>query len=243
MTEGSSVSLDGTGSSDSDGSIASYTWSVTPQSGGGSDPDAGASCSFVDGTSSTDSQPKVSCTDDGIYDVGLTVEDDDGADDEDSTTLTLSNENPSATPSTPAGDVNEGDSFDLALSSPTDPGANDTHAYQFDCDDGGGYNAASGSASRSCPTNDNGSRSVKLKILDDDGGSAEYTGTVTVANVAPTADGLAASSPINEGGTSSLSLTEPDGCLLRRRGESEVLVRMRRPRRLARSELRRGEHD
>ena len=63
------------------------------------------------------------------------------------------------------------------------------------------------SASRSCPTNDNGSRSVKLKILDDDGGSAEYTGTVTVANVAPTADGLAASSPINEGGTSSLSLT------------------------------------
>ena len=208
-TEGSSVSLDGTGSSDSDGSIDSYSWSVTPQSGGGNDPDAGASCSFVDGTSSTDSQPRVSCTDDGIYDVELTVEDDDGADDEDSTTLTLSNENPSASPSSAAGDVNEGDSFNLALAGSSDPGSNDTFTYQFDCGDGGGYNAANASASTSCSTNDNGSRSVKLKILDDDGGSAEYTGTVTVVNVAPTADALAATSPINEGGSSSLSMTSP----------------------------------
>ena len=64
-------------------------------------------------------------------------------------------------------------------------------------------------ASRSCPTDDNATRAVKLKVLDDDGGSAEYTGSVTVANVAPTADGLSAGSPIDEGGTSSLSLTNP----------------------------------
>jgi hypothetical protein len=206
--EGASIMLNGSASTDDD-SIASYSWTVTPQSGGGNDPDAGASCSFVDGTSSTDSQPKVSCTDDGIYDVELTVKDDDGADDEDSTMLTLSNENPSASPGTPAGDVNEGDSFNLALTGSSDPGSNDTFTYQFDCGDGGGYNAASASASRPCPTNDNGSRSVKLKILDDDGGSAEYTGTVTIVNVAPTADGLEAPSPINEGSSSSLSLKSP----------------------------------
>ena len=82
-------------------------------------------------------------------------------------------------------DVNEGDSFELSLSSPTDPGSNDTHTYQFDCGDGGGYSAASATASRSCPTTDNGSRSVSLKILDDDGGFAEYPGTVTVVNVDP----------------------------------------------------------
>jgi hypothetical protein len=207
--EGSSISLDGTGSSDSDGSIASHSWTVAPQSGGADDPDGGASCSFVDGTSSADSQPKVACTDDGIYDVGLTVEDDDGATDEDSTTLTLSNANPSATPSIPAGDVNEGDSFNLALTGPSDPGSNDSFTYQFDCGDGDGYNSASATPSRSCPTDDNGSRSVKLKVLDDDGGFAEYTGTVTVVNVDPIADGLWATSPIDEGGSSSLTLTKP----------------------------------
>lgn len=205
--EGASITLDGSGSSDDSG-IASYAWTVTPQSGGANDPDAGASCSFVDGTSSTDEQPQVSCSDDGLYDVELTVEDDDGAADDDSTTLTLSNESPSAAPSVPAS-VDEGSSFTLELTGSTDPGANDSLTYQFDCGDGGGYNTASSTASRTCPTSDNGSRSVKLKVLDDDGGSAEYTGTVTVENVAPTASGLVADSPILEGGSSSLSLTSP----------------------------------
>ena len=205
--EGASIALDASGSSD-DGSIASYSWTVTPQSGGANDPDSGASCSFVDGTSSTDAQPKVACSDDGVYDVDLTVEDDDGAADEDSTTLTLSNENPSATASVPAS-VDEGSSFTLQLTGATDPGSNDPLTYQFDCGDGGGYNTAGSTASRTCPTTDNGSRSVKLKVLDDDGGFAEYLGTVAVVNVAPTADGLAATSPIDEGGSSSVSLTSP----------------------------------
>ena len=100
-------------------------------------------------------------------------------------TVDVTNADPSATPGIPGSDVNEGDSFELSLSSPTDPGSNDTHTYQFDCGDGGGYSAASATASRSCPTTDNGSRSVSLKILDDDGGFAEYPGTVTVVNVDP----------------------------------------------------------
>ena len=79
-----------------------------------------------------------------------------------------------------------------------------------------GYSSAStspGATSSSFPARRGNTstarRSVRLKILDDDGGLAEYTGTVTVVNVAPTADGLAATSPINEGGGSSLSLTNP----------------------------------
>jgi hypothetical protein len=207
--EGGSVALSGLGSSDSDGSIASYSWTVTPHSGGANDPDAGASCSFVAGTSSTDAQPKVACTDDGAYDVALVVTDDDGAADSDSATLTLTNANPSATTSIPAGDVDEGTSFLLALTSPGDPGSNDVLTYRFDCGDGAGYGAAGATASRSCPTDDDGARAVKLEVLDDDGGSAEYTGSVTVVNVAPTADGLSAGSPIDEGGSSSLSLTHP----------------------------------
>jgi hypothetical protein len=184
--EGASISLDGTGSSDTDGSIASYSWTVTPHSGDVNDPDAGASCSFVDGTSASSAQPKVVCTDDGVYDLELSVTDGDGASDGDSTTLTLANANPSATPSLPGGDVDEGDAFSLGLTGPNDPGSNDAFQYQFDCGDGGGYSAASTTASRTCPTGDNGSRSVKLKVLDDDGGAAEYAGTVTIVNVAPT---------------------------------------------------------
>jgi len=71
--EGGSIALSGLGSSDSDGSIASYSWTVTPHSGGATDPDAGASCSFVGGTSSTDAQPQVACTDDGVYDINGTL--------------------------------------------------------------------------------------------------------------------------------------------------------------------------
>jgi hypothetical protein len=207
--EGGSVALSGLGSSDSDGSIASYSWTVAPHSGGANDPDAGANCAFVAGTSSTDAQPQVACTDDGAYDVALLVTDDDGAADGDSTTLTLTNADPSATASVPGGDVDEGTSFLLGLTSAADPGSNDVLAYRFDCGDGAGYSAAGATASRSCPTNDDGTRSVKLAVLDDDGGSAEYTGSVTVVNVDPTADGLSAGTPIDEGGTSSLSLTNP----------------------------------
>jgi hypothetical protein len=167
-SEGSAVSLDGT-ATDPDGDPVTTSWSYAAVTA-----DSGATCDFGDaGAADT----TVTCTDDGTFTLTLTA--DDGVNDpvSDSTTLTLSNADPSATPSIPAGDVNEGDSFSLSLSSPSDPGANDTFTYQFDCGDGGGYNAASSTASRTCPTTDNGSRAVKLKILDDDGGFAEYTGT------------------------------------------------------------------
>jgi hypothetical protein len=119
--------------------------------------------------------------------VSLVATDNHGlASDAASASVTLSNANPSATPNIPSANVPEGSSFTLSLSGPSDPGAHDTFAYQFDCGDGGGYNAASTSDSRLCSTVDNESRSVKLKVLDDDGGSAEYTGTVTVENVNPT---------------------------------------------------------
>ena len=202
--EGEHVALDGTGSSDADGTVASYAWAVTPHSGGPNDPDAGASCSFVDGTVATDAQPKVACTDDGVYDVTLTVTDNDGATDGDTTTLTLSNANPTATKAF-ASNVDEGSSFSLALTGGSDPGSNDTLTYAFDCGDGSGYAAASAAASTLCPTSDDGTRSVKAKIIDDDLGSTEYTDSVTVANVAPTI-AITGAASVNEGSPYSLTL-------------------------------------
>jgi hypothetical protein len=55
--------------------------------------------------------------------------------------------------------------------------------YAFDC--GTGYGGFGSSNNVSCPTSDNGSRMVKGKIRDKDGGEREYTGSVAVANVDP----------------------------------------------------------
>src|SRR5205807_2103168 len=57
--------------------------------------------------------------------------------------------------------------------------------YAFDCGTGSGYGAFDASNTATCPTTDNGVRTVKGKIKDKDGAVSEYTGTVTVNNVAP----------------------------------------------------------
>ncbi len=108
----------------------------------------------------------------------------------DSFNWTVANVPPTATFNEPAAAVDEGSSFALSLTDPSDPSSDDTTAgfeYAFDC--GSGYGAW-GSNSASCPTTDNGTLNVGGKIRDKDGGVTEYTGTVTVANVPPTVGAL-----------------------------------------------------
>ena len=83
--------------------------------------------------------------------------------------------------------------------------------YAFDC--GSGYGAFSATNTASCPTNDNGSRTVKGKIKDKDGGVTEYTESVTINNVAPIATFNGAAS-VNEGSPISLTLTWPSDPVL-----------------------------
>jgi hypothetical protein len=53
--------------------------------------------------------------------------------------------------------------------------------YAFDCGDGSGYGSPSTSATASCSTSSqNGSRSVRGKVIDKDGGNTEYNASVTV---------------------------------------------------------------
>ena len=108
--------------------------------------------------------------------------------------LIVNNVAPTAT-FTNDGPVDEGSSFNLTLTDPYDPSTADTAAgfeYAFDCGDGAGYSAWSSTNSATCPTDDNGVRSVKGKIRDKDGGVNEYTASVEVNNVAPTIEGLTA---------------------------------------------------
>ena len=101
--------------------------------------------------------------------------------------LTVDNVAPSAIFDAPA-EVDEGDAIDLSLTTPSDPSSVDSAAgfeYAFDCGDGSGYGPYGSSDSASCPTTDDGSRTVRGKIRDKDGGESAYQTDVEIANVAP----------------------------------------------------------
>ena len=136
-------------------------------------------------------------------------------DDCETITITVNNVAPTATFAATS-PISEGGSSSVSLSSPSDPSAADTTAgfkYSFACDGlvtslASTYAAASASSSTSCSFDDNGSYTVRGRIFDKDDGFTSYTATVVVNNVAPTAT-FAATSPISEGGSSSVSLSSP----------------------------------
>jgi hypothetical protein len=137
-----------------------------------------------------------STDDNGTKNVEGEIRDKDGGTRGYSASVTVDNVAPTATFNAPTS-VNEGSAITLSLTAPSDPSSADTAAgfqYAFDCGDGSGYGAYSSSSTRSCPTSDNGTRSVGGKIKDKDGGTSEYTATVTVNNVPPTLTSLTPSS-------------------------------------------------
>jgi hypothetical protein len=155
---------------------------------GGTDPDGDAltfNWDLGDGTTGTGATPPASHPygDNGGYTITLTVDDGNGGSDTQSTTVTVANRSPTATfgAQTP---VDEGTAFTLALSNAQDAAADRPGLqYRFDCGDGfGSWGAA---PQRSCPTEDDGGRSVAAEIRDKDGGVSGYTGSVSVLNVAP----------------------------------------------------------
>ena len=131
---------------------------------------------------------------------------------EDTFTWSAANVAPTATFNKPDS-VDEGSNINLSLTDPSDPSSVDTAAgfqYAFDCDldDAAAdyQDGFSATNNTSCSTNDNGNRRVGAKIKDKDDGVREYTGTVTISNVAPTATFNKPTS-VDEGSNINLSLT------------------------------------
>lgn len=178
--EGSPVQLQAS-ATDSDNDPLTYAWLYTPVA----DVDSRASCTFSD---SALLNPTITCTDNGVYRVTLTVRDQVYDPVSVSAELAISNVAPTAS-LRQTGPVDEGTPFSLSLVDATDPSSVDVAAglsYTFDCDDGTGYRPLSASTTITCPTDDNGDRIVKALLRDKDGGVHEYRTTVTVQNVAPT---------------------------------------------------------
>ncbi|MDX6472414.1 MAG: large repetitive protein, partial [Gaiellaceae bacterium] len=154
-----------------------------------------------DGTTYT---ATASCTfnDNGSFTVYGRIADKDGGATTYSASVTVTNVAPTATFAA-ASPVAEGSPTALSLTGASDPSSVDTAAgftRTYSCD------GTTSSATASCTFNDNGSYTVYGKIADKDGGTSSYSASVTVTNVAPTAT-FAATSPVNEGSATTLSLT------------------------------------
>src|SRR5205823_4105939 len=133
---------------------------------------------------------------DGPKDYNVTVDlvDEDGTflDRANAFSVHVNNVAPTATLSS-NGPISEGSSATISFSGQSDPSTADTSAgfrYEYRCDGSAfpgpvNYGSASTSASTSCSFNDNGSYTVRARIIDKDNGANEYTTTVTVNNVKP----------------------------------------------------------
>jgi len=170
VDEGSSTTLDGSGSSDANTDPLTLTWDL--DNDGAYDDATGLTANF-DGV------------DDGVYQVGLKVSDG-FLSDTISTQVTVNNVAPVVTAGAGA-TIGEGDSFSLAPAGFTDVGVLDTHTASINWGDGsspqagavieaGGNGSVNGSHSYAAA----GSYTVTVTVTDDDGGIGSDTLTVIV---------------------------------------------------------------
>jgi PKD repeat protein len=160
VAEGSTVSVDGSASTDPDGNPLSYAWDL--------DDDG----EFDDAFTAT---PPVSFPDDGSYPVALRVSDSllsstDGA------VVTVTN----VAPSVDAGADQSADTGETVSFSGSfiDPGALDTHVIEWDFGDG---NTASGTLTPTHVYAAAGTYTVRLRVTDDDGGEGADSLLATIA--------------------------------------------------------------
>lgn len=170
--EGSSVTLDGSASSDPDGDALTYAWD------------------FGDGSTGTGANPTHTYADNGAYVVTLTVTDPAGAEASTTTSVTVFNVAP-AVAAFAGATLLPHESY-TAAGSFTDPGA-DTWTATVDYGDGSGAQplALGGTAfSLSHAYAAAGSYTVTVTVTDDDGASASKTATVTVLTAQQALDNL-----------------------------------------------------
>ena len=164
VTDLEAVILDGSGSSDPDGTIASYSWSE-----GGVEIATGPT-------------PTVGPLSQGVHTFVLTVTDDDGATDSDSLFVTATNVAPQADAG-PDQVVADLDLVALDGSGSSDP---DGTIVSYSWSEGG-VEVATGPTPTVGPFTQ-GSHTIVLTVTDDDGATATDSLLVTATNVAPSAD-------------------------------------------------------
>ncbi len=196
VDEGSTVTLDGNGSSDTDGSIVSWDWDFDGD--GAYDDATGATPVF----SAAALDGPLSVT------VGLEVTDDDG--DTDTATATVNVQNVAPTPQfLLLGSGDEGTVINFSGSA-SDPGGDGlTYGWEFFDSSGAFVTSASGSAPGVVFPDDD-TYTVELTATDDDGASATISNTTDIDNVAPVITGMPTPTGICEGETGTFSVSALD---------------------------------
>ncbi len=172
--QGSSVALDGSGSTDPDGSVTLFEWDCTD--------DGIYDTSSSSSTGSTCTYPAV-----GNYQLRLRVRDNDGATDTDTASVSVTNTAPTADAGGPY-TVNQGVALSMDGSGSSDPDGSIVQ-YGWDCTNNGIINVTSGSATAAtCTYAGVGTFTIALTVTDNNGATNTATTTVTVTNTLPTAD-------------------------------------------------------
>jgi len=165
---GEVIFFNASASYDPDGSILSYFWN------------------FGDGTNATGIVVDHAYADDGVYNVTLTVTDNDGATNSTSAIKTVSNRPPVAEANGPYSGY-EGSLITFDASGST--GVDGTIVlYEWDWDNNGTYDESTTSPFINHTWTDDYAGTVGLRVTDDDGLTDTDTASVTVNNVAPTVE-------------------------------------------------------
>ncbi|MBU2676265.1 MAG: cadherin-like domain-containing protein, partial [Gammaproteobacteria bacterium] len=165
--EGSGITLDGSGSTDADDDIVAYEWDFDGD-------DAYNDASGVNATYNAVAS--------GVYTIGLRVTDGAGASDTATATVTVNNVAPTADAGGPY-DGLVGIDVVLDASASSDPG-NDIVAYDWDLNNDGSYDDASG-ISTTFNSAASGAFLVGLRVTDADGAIDAATATISVGQQAP----------------------------------------------------------
>jgi len=157
--EGTEIAFDGSGSSAAGGGALTYAWD------------------FGDGTTSSEASPKHAYSDNGVYDVTLTVTDASGSVTSASTTAGITNVAPTIGGITAPAHPRGGGANVSFSASFTDPGGADTHSAVIDWGDGTSSAAAIGvgTASGTHTYGSAGVYTVTVTVSDDDRGTSPAT--------------------------------------------------------------------
>ena len=183
-------------------------WEISVDWGDGSSADSFDQSSVVTIGGAAHTYP-----DNGVFTVTVTVTEDDGAGAAGSATfqVTVANLDPEIANVAADSPVDEGGSSTVTVTATDPAGANDPLSYEFDCDDDGTYEISPQAAnSHSCSFGDDGSFDVNVRVTDGDGGSDVASTTVVVQNVDPSITNVTTDSPIDEGDSSTISVSATD---------------------------------
>lgn len=182
VNEGKPVTLDGSASSDTDGTIASYSWTQT----------AGTSVTL---TGANTASPTFTAPDVGpegeTLTFSLTVTDDDGATSTTSDTVDITvndvvvNSPPTAALTANPRTINEGETSALDASGSSDPDSGDSLTYSFTILDGPGTitdhtGASDPTATYEAPSDVSSDQTVTIQVEVNDGNGGTDTATVEI---------------------------------------------------------------